>query len=245
MSTVEVLGTRVDAIDLDATVERIEEWIEAGKREFVCFANVHVVETARRSPAVAEALAAAGLVLPDGAPVAWAASRVRGRPTERIAGSDVFDAVCRRLQGRRHFFLGSTPLVLAALEAAVRERYPGIVVAGSYSPPYGESVTPAGEVAAAVSAAAPDIVWVGLGAPKQELFMHRARGVLEAPVMLGVGAVFDFVSGTKPRAPVWAQRAGLEWAHRLAREPRRLGRRYIETNSRFALALARDLRKRR
>ena len=238
MKTVDVIGTRIDAAALPEVVASLEGLIAGGGREYACFANAHLTSSARRDPRLAAALASAGYVFPDGAPVAWAAG------TQRIAGSDVFDELCRRspARGYRHFFLGSTDETLARLAASAQQRYHGISVCGSFAPPFGPGLyDELDAIAAIVDEARPDIVWVGLGAPKQELFMQALRPLVAAPLLLGVGAVFDFASGAKRRAPGWMQRAGLEWLHRLASEPRRLARRYLVTNTWFAAALVRDL----
>ncbi len=233
-----VMGSPVVATSRDEARACLERWIAERRREYVVLANVHVVETARRDPGVADALARAGLVLPDGAPVAWAVARQTGERSERVTGSDVFDALCRAsLQhGYRHFFYGSSRGTLDTLVRRVAEQYPGLTVCGSLAPPFADRV----EVRDAIDAARPDVVWVGLGAPKQELWMRAARERLEAPLLVGVGAVFDFASGRKRRAPLLLQRLGLEWTHRLAHEPRRLAGRYLTTNTSFLLGLLRS-----
>jgi N-acetylglucosaminyldiphosphoundecaprenol N-acetyl-beta-D-mannosaminyltransferase len=241
LTRVDVLGTVVTVGPLAAVADEAERWIARRERGFICLANVHVVETARRTPALAGALRRARLVVADGAPVAWTARALGAASAPRIAGNDIFDELCRRsiATGYRHFLLGSTPATLERFEQRVRERYPGLVICGTHSPPFAP-VSPAAVDAqcALVNAAQPDVVWVGLGAPKQEAWMDLARVRLDAPVVIGVGAVFDFVAGTKPRAPRVLQRLGLEWAHRLAHEPRRLAGRYLTTNTRFLLAIA-------
>jgi len=242
--TTDVIGTQVFAAPLDEAVDELERCLAQRDREYVCFANAHLTSTARRDGETARALGDAGMVLADGAPVAWAIRFLTGERAQRVAGADVFDELCRRspAQGYRHFFLGSTPEVLERLVATVEERYPGLEACGSFSPPFGPALfdeLPA--IAEQINAARPDVVWVGLGAPRQEQWMRAARPLLEAPLVLGVGAVFEFVAGTKRRAPRWMQEAGLEWAHRLLMEPRRLGRRYLVTNTAFSFALARQL----
>lgn len=238
-----VLGTPVAATSRDAACAELERWIAEGRREYVVLANVHLVETARRNPSVADALEHAGLVLPDGAPVAWWVRCAAGSQAERVTGSDVFEELCRRspAAGYRHFFYGSTPETLDLLRGLVARRYPGIEICGALSPPFSPRVELRDDDLAAIAAARPDIIWVGLGAPKQELWMRLARERLETPLILGVGAVFDFASGRTRRAPHWAQRLGLEWAHRVMREPRRLTGRYLTTNTTFALAILRSL----
>ena len=244
MRTADVIGTRVFAAPLEEVVDELERCLGDEGREYVCFANAHLTSTARRDENTARALGNAGFVLADGAPVAWAIRLLTGDATVRVTGSDVFEELCRRspTAGHRHFFLGSTPVTLDRMRRSTEERHPGIEICGSYSPPFGAALfdeLPA--IARRVNDAQPDIVWVGLGAPRQEVWMEAARPLLDAPLLLGVGAVFEFVAGTKRRAPGWMQRSGLEWAHRLLHEPRRLGRRYLVTNTAFSLALARQL----
>jgi N-acetylglucosaminyldiphosphoundecaprenol N-acetyl-beta-D-mannosaminyltransferase len=233
----------VRSCPLAGAIAEAESWIATDTQGVVCFANVHVIETARRSPELFDALSRAELVLPDGAPVAWALGHLCRRPSPRVAGTDFFLALCDRRVGRyRHFFLGATPETLERLENAVRSRLPGIAIAGAYSPPF--RPTDNADIARmvdVVNVANPHVLWVGLGAPKQELFMTSVRGIIHAPVLAGVGAAFDFVAGTKRRAPAAMQSAGLEWAHRLACEPRRLVGRYLRTNTSFAVGILASL----
>jgi len=236
----EVLGVGITACSLPEAVDAIELWIKRRERGVVCFANVHVVETASRDRELAEALAEAELVLPDGAPVAWALRWLYGERAIRVPGADVFAELGRRsaFAGYRVFLLGSTVDTLGRLSRAMAETYPGIDVCGVLSPPFAElGQVDLRALASRVNEARPDIVWVGVGAPKQEKWMRALRPQLEAPAIAGVGAVFDFASGGKPRAPIVLQRAGLEWAHRLAQEPRRLWRRYLITNATFVARL--------
>lgn len=239
-----VLGLPVVATSRTEACDELERWIAERRREYVVLANVHVVESARRDPLLADALRHAGLVLPDGAPVAWAVARDTGTRSERVTGSDVFDELCRRSQtaGYRHFLYGSMPETLELLSSRVAQRYPGLEICGTLSPPFTPEAELRDEQLAVIAAARPDIVWVGLGAPKQELWMRLVRERLEAPLLLGVGAVFDFASGQKARAPRLVQRLGLEWAHRLVKEPRRLAKRYVVTNTTFVVALVRAAR---
>jgi N-acetylglucosaminyldiphosphoundecaprenol N-acetyl-beta-D-mannosaminyltransferase len=235
VSSVDVLGVPIAPLDLTRAVSQIEGWIDAGRRSYACLVNVHVVETARRSPELMVALRRSGLNLPDGAPVAWLASRLGPEPVARVTGSDLLDGLCSA-GPRRHFFLGSTPETLEGLQLMVEATYPRAEICGALAPPF--RPLDENEWAAAievVNRARPDIVWVGLGAPRQEIWMHAHRDRLTAPVLIGVGAVFDFASGRKARAPRWMQRRGLEWLHRLATEPRRLWRRYLFTNTAFAV----------
>ena len=233
MTTVDVFDVPIATIGLERAVETVDAWIERGERGYACLVNVHLVETARRAPSVRRALQGAALNLPDGAPVAWLAGRLARSRVPRVTGSDLFAALCEAGR-RRHFFLGSTPETLSRLVEAVQRDFPDAEICGVDSPPFRQlSELESLELVARVNAARPDIVWVGLGAPRQELWMRANREGLRAPALIGVGAVFDYASGTKPRAPQWLQGAGLEWAHRLVTEPRRLWRRYLVTNTRF------------
>jgi N-acetylglucosaminyldiphosphoundecaprenol N-acetyl-beta-D-mannosaminyltransferase len=206
-----------------------------------CFANVHVVESARRDARLRQALEAADLVFPDGAPVAWAARHLYHAKCHRIAGADIFAAVNELAASRGYsiFLLGGTQMTLDMLRARLAIESPSLRVAGTASPPFRPSA--AQDVAALVAdvnGTGADILWVGLGAPKQELWMAANRAALDPPFVAGVGAVFDFASGTKRRAPGLLQELGLEWLYRLAHEPRRLWRRYAFTNASFVIRLA-------
>lgn len=244
---VDVRGVPVSAATKEQVDQLVLDWIETGHKAYVCCANVHVAETARRDEALSAALQHADLVLADGAPLAWLASRKSGSPVPRVTGSDLFRLFAVTGSARtRHFFFGSTDETLRNLISSVRQANPDIEIVGSFSPPFDQRLfSEVDEHADRINAARPDFVWVGLGAPKQELWMQRARPLLDASVLVGVGAVFDFARGGRVRAPSWVQRAGLEWLFRLAQEPRRLGPRYVATNTSFILGVARDLLGRR
>jgi N-acetylglucosaminyldiphosphoundecaprenol N-acetyl-beta-D-mannosaminyltransferase len=212
----------------------------SGKGGYACLANVHVAMAAEHDERLRRALASAWHVFPDGAPIAWLERRSGATDTRRIAGPDLFAAVLDLGRGvnLRHFFFGSTVAVLSALEERVRARFPCVEIGGAIAPPRGEERfgTHVGEIALAE----PHVVWVALGAPKQELWMAEHALALAPALVVGVGAAFDFHDGLKARAPRWMQDSGLEWLHRLATEPRRLGWRYLSTNTQFALAVLRS-----
>ncbi|MBI4367659.1 MAG: WecB/TagA/CpsF family glycosyltransferase [Deltaproteobacteria bacterium] len=207
--------------------------------------NANAVVMAGRDPAFAAAVRASHLVLCDSAPLQWF-SRLRGRALPaRLAGPDVCAVLCELAaeEGWRCFFLGATPEVLKRMTDRIRARYPGIAVAGTFAPPM-RAVFSAEENAAmiaAINAARPDILWVGLTAPKQELWLHHHLPQLHCTIAAAVGAAFDFFAGTKHRAPRWLQRAGLEWFFRLCQEPRRLARRYLVNNARFCRLALREM----
>jgi N-acetylglucosaminyldiphosphoundecaprenol N-acetyl-beta-D-mannosaminyltransferase len=196
-----------------------------------------------RSNAAYRALLNGGdLNLPDGMPVAWAA-RLQGRPARRLAGSDAMrlTAAWGIERGLGHYLFGTTEPTLERLRAGLERAHPGISIVGTESPPFRPQSDE--ELRASVErmrAAGADVVWVGLGAPKQDVVGERLRALDAAPVIMCVGAAFDFVSGVKRRAPRWLQRLGLEWAFRLAAEPRRLWRRYLIGNVRFVAGILAD-----
>jgi N-acetylglucosaminyldiphosphoundecaprenol N-acetyl-beta-D-mannosaminyltransferase len=191
--------------------------------------------------ALRDALASAALVMPDGAPVAWLMRRTGRADAQRVAGPDLMWAVIRegRSLGLRHALFGSTPSVVGRLTERLAEDVPGALVVSSQAPDPGSEYDE--EALSELRAAAPDVVWVALGAPKQEKWMRFAASRLPTSTLIGVGAAFDFHAGTKRRAPRWMQRVGLEWAFRLGSEPRRLAWRYLRTNSKFLVYAGRSL----
>jgi N-acetylglucosaminyldiphosphoundecaprenol N-acetyl-beta-D-mannosaminyltransferase len=241
-TTCEVFGIDIFSGDLDTAARAVVERARAGAGGYACLCNVHVLMTAQRDVALHEALKEAWSVFPDGAPVAWLQRQVGARTSRRVAGADLMSRVFALGEeaGLRHYLFGSTPDVLSQLQRRFVEGFPAALV-GAESPPFGsvESLEPSAELAAAQ----PDVVWCSLGAPKQELWMRRCAEQLKPAVVLGVGAAFDFLAGTKARAPVWLHETGLEWLHRLVSEPRRLAGRYLRTNSEFAFRTAISLLK--
>lgn len=227
-----LLGIKVDSVTMNDTVETVRTMIRSNERPggYICVANVHSLMTSRRSEKLRTAFNASSLTVPDGMPLVWA-GRFLGHPMkERVAGPDLMAEVLRisDREGFTHFFYGSSEAILSRLEKNIRERFPGIKIAGSLAPPF-KPLTEEEDraVVDAVNAAGPDVVWVCLGAPKQELWMAEHFGRLKAPVMIGVGAAFDFHAGNIQRAPIWMQKRGLEWAWRLYQEPGRLWKRYL------------------
>lgn len=235
---VDVLGVHVSAVSLDDAVGRVGGWVSGGAREYVCVTGVHGVMESRRDPALRTIHNASGMTTPDGMPMVWSARRAGVPGTTRVYGPDLMLAVLEAglEPGWRSFFYGGAPGVADALAEKMITRFPGLQVAGTFSPAY-PPVT--GADVAMIDAARPDLVWVGLSTPRQERWMAAHRPLLAAPVLLGVGAAFDIHAGLLPQAPVWAQRSGLEWAYRLAREPRRLAGRYLRNNPAFVAAILR------
>jgi N-acetylglucosaminyldiphosphoundecaprenol N-acetyl-beta-D-mannosaminyltransferase len=233
---VNILGVGISAIDMDVALATIDAWINQGERRYVCVCPVHSIMECRRSTEVRRIFNSAGMVTPDGMPVVWVA-RLKGYAhVSRVYGPDLMLAELEASVGRghRHFFYGGGPGVADRLAGTMRRRFAGIDIAGLHEPPFApldELCTP--ETAGLINAAKPDIVWVGMSSPKQDRWMARMRQQLDAPVLIGVGAAFDFLSGTVSQAPRWMQRSGLEWLYRLGTDPRRLWRRYLVDNPWF------------
>ena len=237
----EVLGVRINAASFKAVLERVLTAPESGERLSMHFATVHTVVESREDARLRAALDT-GMVQPDGMPLVWL-GRAGGIPVERVCGPDFMPALIQegiRL-GRRHFFYGGAPGVPEALAARLSQRYPGLQVAGTLSPPFRAlSADEEEAIISEINAAQPDYVWVGLGTPKQDVWIAAKRSRLTASALLAVGAAFDLMAGRRRRAPRWMQRTGMEWVYRLATEPRRLASRYTRVNARFVRLLLRD-----
>ena len=234
---VNILGVGVSAINMEQALATIDGWVASRAREYVCVCPVHSIMECRRSEEVRRTFNQAGMVTPDGMPLVWVARALGHHNVGRVYGPDLMLAVLRR-ERHRHFFYGGGPGVAERLAGAVMTRYPKLEVAGFIEPPFApldELCTPA--VAQAINAGSADIVWVGMSSPKQDLWMTRMRPLLDAPVLIAVGAAFDFHTGRVRQAPAWIQRSGLEWLFRLGTEPRRLWRRYLVDNPWFVWEL--------
>ena len=237
----DVLGVPVSAITMRQAVEAIGAWIACRSPHYVCVTGVHGVMESVRDETLRAVHARAGLVTPDGMPLVWLARHAGYRHVERVYGPDLMLAACAASarHGWRHFFYGGTPGVCSRMADRLWSRFPDLQVAGMYSPPFRPLTAVEDEaVVGRINAAAPDIVWVGLSTPKQERWMAAHIGRVSAPVLIGVGAAFDFHAGVKRQAPRWMQRSGLEWSFRLMTEPRRLGRRYLVNNPAFVWRVA-------
>jgi N-acetylglucosaminyldiphosphoundecaprenol N-acetyl-beta-D-mannosaminyltransferase len=227
-----VLGNRVHAIQMSDAVERMCCWIDEAqsKTRYVAVTGMHGIAESLQNSQFREILNTAGLVVPDGMPLVWL-GRLHGFPLrQRVCGPELMESFCQTTGNTyRHFFFGGTDGVAEKLAKTLREKH-GIVVAGTYTPPF-RALTDdeEKELDAMVKETAPDILWVGLSTPKQEKWMYEHRYRLKVAVMLGVGAAFDMNSGGMRRAPEWMRSNGLEWLFRLLSEPRRLWKRYLIT----------------
>lgn len=238
-----VLGMRVDATSYSDAARRVIRWAHAGRSSYVCVANVHMVMEAFDDARFRRLVNEADLVTPDGRPLVWAlgASGVRG--ASQVRGFDLVTSVLElaSLEGVPVGLYGSTPETLRAFRRTVEERFPRASVVCEISPPFRPLSAEEDEAyTREISASGARVLLVGLGCPRQERWMAGHRGRVPA-VMLGVGAAFDFHAGTVRQAPRWMQRSGLEWAHRLAMDPRRMWRRYARHNPRFMALLSLQL----
>jgi N-acetylglucosaminyldiphosphoundecaprenol N-acetyl-beta-D-mannosaminyltransferase len=239
-----VVGVCIHAVNPEQALARIEQWIAAGERRYVCHANVHGVIEAWRDPALRRIYNRAGLTVADGMPLVWVGQWRGHRSVRRVYGPDLMLALAARATaaGHRCYLYGGAPGVGDALAATLGLRFPGLRVVGTDAPPFRPLTAEEDEAAVQrINAARPDIVWVGLGCPRQERWMSAHRNRLDAAVLVGVGAAFDFHAGRVPQAPRWLMRLGLEWLFRLFQEPRRLWRRYLLYNPLFVALLALEL----
>ena len=239
-----VLGVLVDALDMQSAIAVISQLLRSSQKGYVCAVGVHGVMEAQRNPTVAAAFAGASLSVPDGMPTAWV-GRMQGHAhMERVAGPDLMLEVFRRPEFShcRHFLYGGVAGVAQDLATKLRTRFPGTRIVGTFTPPF-RDLTSAEfrELQKKVSAARPDIIWVGISTPRQELFMRKYLAHLETRLMFGIGAAFDFHTGRIHDCPNWVKKAGLQWFHRLLQEPRRLGHRYLRNNPEFLWKIALQL----
>jgi N-acetylglucosaminyldiphosphoundecaprenol N-acetyl-beta-D-mannosaminyltransferase len=246
----QILDIPLAISDYDEVIDWMEAVIAAGGRGYVTAAAVNLVMSAREDPQVRAAVLGATLAVPDGQPLVWALRALGHTRATRVYGPDLMARFCERAARAgtpMYLYGGRTPAALALLEARLRERFPGLQIAGSFSPPFRAlSAEEERDVVAAIDASGAQVVWVGTGQPKQEQWMLEMRPRLAAPLLVGVGAAFDFHAGLVSQAPAWMQRSGLEWSYRLSREPRRLWRRYARYNPLFVAGFARQyLRERR
>jgi N-acetylglucosaminyldiphosphoundecaprenol N-acetyl-beta-D-mannosaminyltransferase len=245
LTTVEVVGVPLGLIDYGDTLEWIDATVAAHRRGYVCVCNVHTVMASAEDGELRSALLGSSLNVPDGQPLVWAINALGHSLADRVYGPELMARACARAAetGQRFYLYGGRNQgALVQLALNLRQRYPGIKIVGGYSPPHRPLTTEEeAAVVREINASRADVVWAGIGVPKQEKWMMRMRPVLDAPVLIGVGAAFDFHAGLVPQAPAWIQDSGLEWAYRLAHEPRRLWRRYTRYNPRFLVAFARQL----
>lgn len=221
---------------MDLSVNLAARWIECGQPGYVCVTGVHGVMEAQRDPELLRILNRAVINTPDGMPLTWI-GRLQGfAQMDRVFGPDFMMEICRISveRGYRHFLYGGNPGVAEELSERLQSKFPGLKIAGTLTPPF-RNLTPEEEqeLARQIAQVQPHILWVGLGTPKQERFMAQYVLRFNVPLMIGVGAAFDFHTGRIRDCPSWIKRAGLQWLHRLVQEPGRLWKRYLVNNSAF------------
>jgi N-acetylglucosaminyldiphosphoundecaprenol N-acetyl-beta-D-mannosaminyltransferase len=228
--TAQVLGVEVDAVDMESALARVANALHESRKGYVCVTSVHGIMEAQRSPLIAQVHAASEMTIPDGMPLVWV-GRMQGHASmQRVTGPDLMLEIFRREEftGFTHFLYGGVEGVAKELRDKLTAQFPGARIVGTYTPPFRE-LSPAEEkqLIAQIADLKPDIVWVGLGCPKQELFMSRYLPMLDTKLMFGVGAAFDFHTGRIHDCAPWIKRAGLQWLHRLLQDPGRLWNRYL------------------
>ena len=228
-----IMGTDIAAINMDWLVKYLCENLDNIRGDYICVSNVHTTVTGFEDKSYQDIQNGAMMAIPDGGPLS-SIGRKRGyTDMERTTGPGLMGELFKLSTGIRHYFYGSTQDTLEKLEKKLRQNYEGIDIAGMYSPPFRKMTEEEDEdIIKKINETSPDIVWVGLGAPKQEMWMAEHQGRINA-VMIGVGAGFDYYAGNIKRAPVWMQRCNLEWLYRLMQDPKRLFRRYWNTNWKF------------
>lgn len=243
-SDANVLGVRVNALDMERTLARIKEALVARAKGYVCMAGVHGIMEAQRNPGVECAYAGAMMTLPDGRPTVWV-GRWQGHDGMRqVTGPDLMLEVFRRKEFAEysHFLYGGKPGIAEELAEKLTGRFPWARIAGTYTPPFRDlSIAEAGDLIKRIRYLKPDIIWVGISTPRQELFMRNYLPLLETTLMFGVGAAFDFHTGRIKDCSEWVKRAGLQWLHRLVQDPRPLWWRYLRNNPAFVWKIALQL----
>jgi len=245
----DILGIPIAMTDYAEAMDVMDGMIERAERGRVCAVAVHAVMVAQRDSGMRRALVESTLTVPDGMPLVWAANILGEDLPNRVYGPELMSRYSDRCAEAGHgiwLYGGRDQGSLVQLALSLRQKHPGIKIVGGYSPPFRElSEEEEDALAEQINASEPDVLWVGIGVPKQEKWMARMRDRLNVPVMCGVGAAFDFHAGRISQAPRWMQERGLEWTYRIAQEPRRLLPRYLYYNPRFLAAFSRQLKSER
>lgn len=229
LSRANLLGVGISAINMNQATETIHEWIENRDPHYVCVTPAHSIMDCYYNPELRPVFNQSGLTTPDGMSVVWTLRLMGHKHVGRVYGPDLMHTLCQISleHGYRHYFYGGAPGVVEELIQRLGSVYPGLQIAGYYTPPFSTvSHEEDQHIIEHIRAANPDILWVGISSPRQEIWMAEHVDQLDVPALIGVGAAFDFLSGRKPQAPRWIQRSGLEWLYRFIREPRRMWPRY-------------------
>lgn len=241
MRAINILGVQVSTVNQQSTLKEIKRRLGTKEGGYVCVTGMHGIMESYRSVLTRKAHNSADLVVPDGMPLVWLHHLHGNRQVERVYGPDLMLRVCENLRGSdfRHFLYGGQPGIVEKLKNVLQSRFPDIQICGTFSPPFRPlSEKEDEDVTSLIRETGTNILWVGLGTPKQEIWMYQHRDVFEGTVMIGVGAAFDFHTGGIPQAPRWLQNIGMEWFFRLLNEPKRLWRRYLLNIPPFLLLLA-------
>jgi N-acetylglucosaminyldiphosphoundecaprenol N-acetyl-beta-D-mannosaminyltransferase len=242
----DVLGVKVSAVNMHSAVELADQWVGAGNPGYICVTGVHGVMEAQSNSKLLQILNHAVLNTPDGMPMSWV-GRLQGHSNmDRVFGPEFMYSMCRLSlsRGYRHFLYGGQPGVAEQLQKTLEKEFPGLQVVGTYTPPFRSLNIEEEEVLLhQVQDARPHIIWVGLSTPKQEHFMAQYVQRLGVPLLVGVGAAFAYHTGKIRDCSPWIKRAGLQWLHRLAQDPKRLWRRYLRNNPVFIWNIALQLLK--
>jgi N-acetylglucosaminyldiphosphoundecaprenol N-acetyl-beta-D-mannosaminyltransferase len=243
-ATADVLGVPLALTDYEGTMDWIDAMVASGQKGYLSAAAVHLVMVAQEHEQTRRAVQSADLIVPDGQPLVWALRSLGHEQASRVYGPDLMAKYCERSARtgtKMYLYGGRNQGALVELALRLRRRFPGLKIVGGYSPPFRPLSDDEREwVVKDVARTGADVVWVGTGQPKQEIWMHEMREQLDAPMLIGVGAAFDFHAGLVPQAPPFMQDVGLEWMFRLAQEPRRLWRRYLRYNPRFIAGFAKQ-----
>ncbi len=240
---IDVCGVRISAINIPLACEAICRWVQEKRHAYVCVAPVSTIVECQENKDYKKIINNANMVTPDGMPLVWYGRWKGNKIIRRTYGPDLMLTLCEAGQktGVRHYFYGGTEKTLDLLKEKLRQKFPDIKVVGQHAPPFRSlTLQEDDSIVEEINRLNPDIVWVGLGSPKQDFWMEYHRNKIQAPVMIAVGAAFNFLSGVVPQAPKWMQNRGLEWIFRLCSEPRRLWKRYLVGNTKFVFYVLKD-----
>jgi N-acetylglucosaminyldiphosphoundecaprenol N-acetyl-beta-D-mannosaminyltransferase len=239
-----VLEVGISAIDMDDASLFVEEAVLKRQKKYICVCPVTTIMECKKDEKVLKSINCADLATPDGMPVVWIGKMLGYKNIRRVYGPELMQYICEisEYKGYKNYFYGSSQDTLNKLQERLSKKHPGLVISGSFSPPFRQLTEEEdNRIAEEINRANSDIVWVGLGSPKQDLWMYEHRDKINAPVMIGVGAAFDFLAGTKPQASRWVRDNGFEWLFRLVSEPKRLWRRYLVDCPIFVVYVLLDL----
>ena len=225
-----ILQVKISAIDMEDVCSVVKEAILNKQKIYICVCPLSTIIECKKDEKVLTSVNCADLATPDGMPVVWIGKLLGYKNISRVYGPELMEEICAisAKRGHKNYLYGSTQDVLDILREKLIKRYPGLIISGMFSPPFRTLTKEEDDkIVEAINCSNSDIVWVGLGSPKQDLWMYEHRDKLNAPVLIGVGAAFDFLAGVKPQAPRWIRNNGFEWLFRLVTEPKRLWRRYL------------------